>query len=225
MPPQKLDPQLVDQIDDLRDGKIRQVGPDEIVKVVQNIIDGLNADVPSLELAVRANLEELADYIQVAKTEILSFDPEGISDEHLPIATVELDAIVRSTEEATNSIMEAAETIEGMAAELDADKNDALIEETTRIFEACGFQDITGQRISKVIKALQDIESKIEGLISIFGDNDPEAREQRRRQRAAENGTSVSVGEIDERELLEGPQLPDNAVSQDDIDALLASMD
>lgn len=225
MPPQKMDPQLVGQIDDLRDGKIRQVGPDEIVKVVQSIIDGLNADVPSLELAVRANLEELAEYIQVAKTEILSFDPEGISDEHLPTAAVELDAIVRSTEEATNSIMEAAETIEGIAGKLDADKNDALIEETTRIFEACGFQDITGQRISKIIKALQEIEGKIEGLISIFGDNDPEAREQRRKQRSAERGTETASGDIDERDLLQGPQLPDNAVSQDDIDALLASMD
>ncbi len=225
MPPQKLDPELEDQIDDLRDGKIRQVGPDEIVKVVQSIIEGLNADVPSLELAVRANLEELADYIQVAKTEIMSFDPEGISDEHLPTATVELDAIVRSTEEATNSIMEAAETIEAMAAELDADKNDALTEATTRIFEACSFQDITGQRISKIIKALQEIEGKIEGLISIFGDNDPEAREQRRERRAAERNKENGADERDERELLEGPQLPENAVSQDDIDALLASMD
>ncbi len=49
----KLDPELLGQIDELRDGKIRQVAPDEIVRVVQNIIDGMNSNIPSLELAVR----------------------------------------------------------------------------------------------------------------------------------------------------------------------------
>lgn len=223
----KLDPELMGQIDDLRDGKIRQVAPDEIVRVVQKIIDGMNSDIPSLELAVRTDLEALADYIQIAKSDIMSIDPEGIPDEHLPVATVELDAIIRATEEATNSIMESAEEIEQIAAKLDNENNEALINATTRIFEACGFQDITGQRISKVVAALQEIEGKIESLIEIFGDNDPVAREDRRRKRAeqhekAREGTSA---EMDDKDHLQGPQLPENAISQDDIDALFTSMD
>jgi chemotaxis protein CheZ len=223
----KLDPELLTQIDDLRDGEIRQVAPDEIVRVVQKIIDGMNSDIPSLELAVRTDLEALADYIQVTKSDIMSIDPEGIPDEHLPVATVELDAIVRATEEATNTIMESAEEIERIAASLDNDKNEALINATTRIFEACGFQDITGQRISKVVSALQEIEGKIESLLEIFGDNDPAAREDRRRKRAdqREKGKEDSLEEVDDRDLLQGPQLPENAIGQDDIDALFTSMD
>ena len=215
------------QIDDLRDGKIRPVAADEIVRVVQKIIDGMNSDVPSLEMAVRTDLEALADFIQVTKSDIMSIDPEGISDEHLPVATVELDAIIRATEEATNTIMECAEEIEQIAGSLDDDRNQALVDTTTRIFEACGFQDITGQRISKVVGALQEIENKIESLIDIFGGNDPQAREERRRRRAEQRDEAANKpsGEIDEKELLHGPQLPENAIGQDDIDALFASMD
>lgn len=223
----KLDPELLGQIDDLRDGKIRQVAPDEIVRVVQKIIDGMNADVPALELAVRTDLEALADYIQVAKSEIMSIDPEGIPDEHLPAATVELDAIVLATEEATHSIMECAEEIEQIAASLDNGKSDALVDATTRIFEACGFQDITGQRISKVVGALQEIENKIESLLEIFGDNDPQAREDRRRKRADQRAAAKNqaLGEMNEKDFLQGPQLPKDAIGQDDIDALFSSMD
>lgn len=223
----KLDPELMEQIDLLRDGKIRQVGPNEIVKVVQNIIDGMNSDIPSLEISVRADLEALADFIQVTKSEIMTIDPEGISDEHLPVATVELDAIVRATEAATNIIMEAAEEVELIAGDLDEDKRNTLINAATRIFEACGFQDITGQRIGKVIAALQEVENKVEGLIAIFGDTDPGAREERRKRRIAElkAGNGKSPQELTDEELIHGPQLPENAASQDDIDALFASMD
>lgn len=224
---EKLDPELKGQIDELRDGKVRQAGPDEIVKVVQKIIEGMNADIPSLEVSIRTDLEDLADFIQVTKSDILMIDPEGIPDEHLPVATVELDAIVRATEEATNNIMEAAEAIEQVAAELDTDKNETLVNATTKIFEACGFQDITGQRISKVIAALQDVESKVEGLIEILGDKDPKAREERRRKRAAEREakTNKASQEANEEAMLQGPQLPEAAISQDDIDSLFTGMD
>ncbi len=223
----KLDPELLAQIDGLRDSEIRQVAPDEIVRVVQKIIDGMNSDIPSLELAVRTDLEALADYIQVTKSDIMSIDPEGIPDEHLPVATVELDAIVRATEEATNTIMESAEQIEQIASTMDNENNEALINATTRIFEACGFQDITGQRISKVVGALQEIENKIESLLEIFGDNDPQAREDRRRKRADQRAAAKHrpPGEMDDRDLLQGPQLPKDAIGQDDIDALFTSMD
>lgn len=223
----KLAPELLGQIDDLRDGKIRQVAPDEIVRVVQKIIDGMNSDVPALETAVRSDLEALADYIQVTKSDIMSIDPEGIPDEHLPVATVELDAIVLATEEATHSIMESAEEIEQIATSLDNDKSEVLVAATTRIFEACGFQDITGQRISKVVGALQEIENKIEGLLEIFGDNDPQARQDRRRKRADQRAAAMNKpsGDMDDRDLLQGPQLPKDAIGQDDIDALFTSMD
>ena len=97
------------------------------------------------------------------------------------------------------------------------------MEATTQIFEACGFQDITGQRITKVVTAMEEIEGKIDDLIAAFSNDDDTSREDRRiareQKRAEKRQEAIAEGE-----LLEGPQLPETAVSQDDIDALFDSL-
>jgi len=67
-------------------------------------------------------------------------------------------AVVGGTEEATQQILEAAEAIDNAASALSKvntpDQQKLLSEEiqerVVSIFEACNFQDLTGQRISKV---------------------------------------------------------------------------
>ena len=44
-----------------------------------------------------------------------------------------------------------------------------LQDATTRIYEACGFQDITGQRITKVVATLKAIERKVAQIVATFG--------------------------------------------------------
>ncbi|SDB68789.1 hypothetical protein [Belnapia rosea] len=90
----------------------------------------------------------------------------------IPAATtrnsgVELEAVVQATEAAANTIMEAAEAIQ---AWLDGDKQDAaslrlVSEKVNSIFEACSFQDVTGQRIRRAIQHLQQVEQMLEGMI------------------------------------------------------------
>ncbi|SDD28435.1 hypothetical protein [Belnapia rosea] len=90
----------------------------------------------------------------------------------IPAATtrnsgVELEAVVQATEAAANTIMEAAEAIQ---AWLDGDKQDAaslrlVSEKVSSIFEACSFQDVTGQRIRRAIQHLQQVEQMLEGMI------------------------------------------------------------
>lgn len=223
MPSDNLDPALVSEIRELRQGRIREAGPQEILQVVRTIIEGMNESMPTADIAVRTDLEDLADYIRETKTEIMTLRPEEISDEHLPVATVELDAIVRATEDATNSIMEAAEMIEEVASGADAEAAEKLTGATTKIYEACSFQDITGQRIGKVVKALQEIEAKVDTLIEVFGEEDEASRNARRAEREAER-ERLRRQALEEGELMEGPQLPEEAISQDDIDALFASM-
>ena len=46
-----------------------------------------------------------------------------------------------------------------------------LQDAVTRIYEACSFQDITGQRITKVVTTLKVIEEKVAHIISTFGPN------------------------------------------------------
>jgi chemotaxis protein CheZ len=218
-----LDLSLESGIAAIKTGKVRQADSQEILQVVQTIIESMKRDVPSIDLAVRDDLEDLASYIRETKSEIMNLSPEEISDEHLPSASVELDAIVSATEKATNSIMEAAEQIEQAADGIGGEAAESIVTATTQIYEACGFQDITGQRISKVIAAMQEIEKKIDDLVGVFGDGDDQAREERRRAREMLREERRQEA-ITEGELLEGPQLPDAAVSQDDIDSLFDSL-
>jgi chemotaxis protein CheZ len=68
----------------------------------------------------------------------------------LSAAGAQLDAIARDTETATNAIMAAAEAI------LVLKQRDEIVAEVIKIFEACSFQDIAGQRIRNVIDAMSD---------------------------------------------------------------------
>lgn len=211
--------QLLRELDELQSGRIRKAGPDEILDVVTTIIESMNRDIPTIDVTVRDDLEDLADYIRDTKSDIMGLRPEEIADEHLPSATIELDAIIIATEAATNSIMEAAELVETVASTLEGEVAEQLIDATTRIYEACGFQDITGQRVTKVVAALQNIETKIEDLIGVFGEESKEERATRR-QRREEERERLRQEAVASGDLREGPQLPEAAVSQDDIDAL-----
>jgi chemotaxis protein CheZ len=153
-------------------------------------------------------LAKLATIIENARRDIASLRPDEIRQKHLPSATDELDAIVAATATATGDILDAAEKISAMA---DAVGSSKLMDEVTRIFEACSFQDITGQRITKVVRTLKEIETKVADLVRAFGSLDAAA------------GTATGVngdGRTGDAALLNGPQLPANAQSQADIDAI-----
>ncbi len=192
------------EISDLQSGEIQRVGAKEILGVVNSIIEGMNRDIPSIDVSVREYLEGLASFIQSTKHEILDLRPDEISDEHLPAVSVELDAIVDATEQATNSIMEAAEQIGEGGDTVGGEMAEKLVTATTQIYEACSFQDITGQRISKVVGALREIEAKIDDLLGAFGETDDVARAARRKEREKEREEKRQDAVAD-GELLEGP--------------------
>jgi chemotaxis protein CheZ len=76
---------------------------------------------------------------------------------------LELEAVVQATEEAANRIMEAAEAIGDWlrGGHNDADGLAAVNEKVNAIFEACSFQDVTGQRIRRAIQHLQQVETML----------------------------------------------------------------
>ncbi len=168
-------------------------------------------------VSVYAELESLAAYIDAAKQEIAAIRPENVKEELLPSATDELDAIVEATADATNVIMDNCERVEGVMGGVSAEVSDTLMEATTRIYEACTFQDITGQRIGKVVTALKSIEERIDALLYTLGDGKAPKPKAKPKPKTKQ--------EIADADLLEGPQLGDKAKSQAEIDDLLASFD
>jgi chemotaxis protein CheZ len=77
----------------------------------------------------------------------------------------EIEAVIRLNAEAANRIMDAAEHIsdtiesEGVPAEV----RFSILNHVTAIFEACGFQDLTGQRIQRALRTLRSIEETMLG--------------------------------------------------------------
>ena len=76
------------------------------------------------------------------------------------------------------------------------------------VFEACSFQDITGQRISKVVKSLTYVEDRVTALVEAWGKDE------------LEQVVVRSSEKSDDEKLIHGPQRQAEAISQSDIDAL-----
>lgn len=196
------------------------LSPEQVEALLRQIVASLGGDLSVVDLKLYAELEALARYIQDARAEIASIRPDDIRDSHIPAAADELDAVVGATEEATHRIMDACDVIGGIAATVGPAEAEALTGAITNIFEACNFQDITGQRINKVVKALKHIESRIGAVIEAFGigaDGAPLP------ERGPEPTKPVTAD--DDSALIQGPGLPGNAIDQDEIDRLLASFD
>ena len=206
---------VADRLEEIRAEVGDTVAIDDIGEIVLSLMTTIEGDLGVADLRVHRELNELLEYIGRARQEIASIQPERIRAESIQVATDELDAVVEATEEATGKFLDAAETLESMAEGMNDEASVALNELATQIYEASNFQDITGQRINKVVAALRHIEERIEDLSRVMdGDAAPE--------KAAEPS---GIESDTEDALLNGPAMPDQANSQEDIDALLASFD
>lgn len=170
---------------------------------------------------LKTELRALSFCIAQTKSEIAALRPPSEDLDHLATVTSELDAIVMSTESATQQILEAAERLENCARDMRAHVGDAyanriledMLEVTTSIFEACNFQDITGQRISKAVRTLKFIDERICSMVTIWGGEDGLADAALDPVQDNRKGDDL---------LLNGPQLGDSSISQDEIDKLFA---
>lgn len=181
-------------------------GPAEIESFAQRVIEAER---------LRADLKELTDAIEHTKAQIAALRPSGSTD-RIERAAIELDAVVLDTEHATNRILAATEAIEELGNRLAAQSQDdvtsgiadELAERVIEIFESCNFQDITGQRITKVVDTMKFIDERVHKMIEIWGADSLDGYE-------GEEGEAAPHGEA-----LHGPALPEQRISQDEIDAL-----
>ncbi len=165
---------------------------------------------------LKSELVGLFQYVQRVRQEIAAIHHPAEEEHQIASMGEQLDAIVQATENATNTIMENVEEISNMLNSIRDDVGkkqkpvlDMIDERTNTIFEACSFQDITGQRVSKVMKSITYVENRVNNLIEVWGKEeldkiqvDPEY-----------------IKSADE-ELLNGPQLEGKGLDQSEIDAL-----
>ena len=158
---------------------------------------------------------QLYDYMERIKEQLAAVKHPGAPVDHFNKVADQLAAIVGATEEATNAIMEATEANMGLADEIRTAqpdeigaKIDKIVENSSHVFEACTFQDITGQRISKIVETMNLLEGTLNSLIVIIGKDSiaalPVHRSPKRKDGdapmdgpALEGEESVSQAEID----------------------------
>lgn len=160
-------------------------------------------------------LRKIADYIVTLRREIAVLQANEMHMQKIPAAGQELAAVVSSTEGATNEIMAIAENVLSADASDPAAYKEFVDKEMMALFETCAFQDLTGQRISRVVKTLEHIERRVSRFAGYTRVEDQpghvsetEAEEAARRQKL----------------LLNGPSIADEGNTQPMIDRLLASL-
>ena len=167
---------------------------------------------------LRGELSALFKYMQRVRKEIATIHHPVDEEHQITKMSDQLDAIVGATEEATNTIMEMSEATQDAVQKIresssDEEKEMALNQiddNCMAVFQACSFQDITGQRVAKVLKSIRFVEDRINTLVSVWGVEEIEQEEV--------EGLEKSEDET----LLNGPQLDTSKerFNQDDIDAL-----
>jgi len=205
--------QIIEEIRALR----RLIEPQDALSVRQ--IEAFKRELADAK-EMKAELDAIQEAIEQTKHEIATVHSTGFKGKQMVRVTGELDAIVQGTLNATDQILTAAEHIDRDAHSLEAVVTSAqdravaadVLEQVVKIFEACNFQDLTGQRITKVVNTLKFIEDRIMRMMEIWG--------------GLENFQNIVVDEAPVAEgdasLLNGPKLATDGghASQDDIDAL-----
>jgi chemotaxis protein CheZ len=190
-------------------------GREQVVKIISSVLSRVESGTDG-RLEIFRELKQLQKIIEEARQEIGAARAGDIQSMHIPTATDELDAVVAATAEATGAIMDSCDIIGEKAGIVGGDIGDALTAEVTKIYEACSFQDITGQRIKKVVSTLSTIEEKVKKLIVVLSEKLPVE---------VEGGGEAEDTRVGDARLLNGPQMPDKAITQDDIDKLLSQFD
>ncbi len=156
---------------------------------------------------------------------------ENMASRELPEASDQLAAIVEATETAAANIMD---SLEDMQKDHDRARilltsmledpalapahRQALTEvlesgetngkRVVNIFEELSFQDLTGQRIKRIVSLVRNVEDRVQDMLGALG----------------RKVHDIEITQESEQSELKGPQRPGQALDQNDIDALLAAL-
>jgi chemotaxis regulatin CheY-phosphate phosphatase CheZ len=203
----RLSKKLGQLVNLLREDQKQPVSIREIASITEVLVAVVHRYFSILDTSIYRELQSVSAQITDTRAEIARVRPKDMKS-RIPAAGDQLDAIVVHTEEATNTIMEATEEIMSADAADQAAYKATVEGACLRIFEACSFQDITGQRVSKVVATLGDIEERVGKLLEALGSE------------FEDSGGGAESPKGDDG-LLSGPALAGEGIDQNEVDALL----
>jgi chemotaxis regulatin CheY-phosphate phosphatase CheZ len=214
----------------MRDNRARVVAVNEVRKLQKEIKDALQkaetADAPTREDAhiriLREELREMSSYINQTRREIAALRPASDNGTNrIMAATGELEGIVSATERATSEILNGVERIQSLALKLPKTPEvtpivDEISTQVTEVLMACSFQDITGQRTTKVVNTLRYLEQRVNSMIEIWGIESATPP-------VSTTPAAVIEDQRPDAHLMHGPAA-DGGPSQADVDALFEQL-
>lgn len=152
--------------------------------------------------ALYTQIEEICGHFRQLHLEAMGI----VESSQMPDATLHLNDVLHTTEQATHTILDSSSAIGGIVDASSAGETDKgrVSEHLSRIYEACSFQDISGQRIKKVLQHLQSLETQLQHLSETAG--------------GYVAGSKATAAPASKDILLNGPALSSQAPSQSDID-------
>jgi chemotaxis protein CheZ len=166
------------------------------------------------DVVLKRELDGLLHYLNLVRSEIAAIGHPADEEHGFNRIGDRLNAIVNATADATNTIMESVEKNDIIADKLRETIKDPVVlnaldeigKNSSDVYEACSFQDITSQHISQVLKSITYVEERVNSLIDFWGHDKLIS-------------TKVAAEErTEDKKLLNGPQLEGQGLSQDDID-------
>ena len=200
----ELAKKFITKFDEIKKTKGDKITLTDIRIAVEDLTQKNNKSLYEKILAIAVKIHHLKD-------EFADIDADKVAGDFLPSANMKLEEVVKATEKATTIILDAATAIQESLEKKDFANINAQI---TKIFEACNFQDLTGQHINNVVATLDDVDNLIKAIIKILPEDFKKS--------VKENATRTMTQEEYEKSLAAGPQLSKDAPTQDDIDKIFA---
>jgi chemotaxis protein CheZ len=193
--------------------------------IIANVAEAYRREVEEVT-KLRSEMHEIQNAITETKRQVVSFHAPSVHGVTVNHAAGELGAVVMDTEGATNNILAAAERIEMLAGVIESEttmkamkgRAGEIAQLVMSIYEACNFQDLTGQRITRVCETLGFVEKRVARMVEVWGGLDALSNVMAQELETAKAQRDA----LGTHALAAGPAVAgaDGHVGQDDIDAL-----
>lgn len=176
---------------------------DDIIRQFLNVINPYLAN--NEKQAIYNQIEMILAQFVSLKRDISNISDEILDDNFIPDIAMNLRSVVIQTEKSVTGILDVSDEISALSSKIeDASIREELLIKSTKILELCNFQDLTGQRIQKIVHHLTEIESIMYKMLHALRP-DMKLRSRHKSQ---------------QEKLLNGPQKEEHTPSQNDIDCL-----
>jgi chemotaxis protein CheZ len=194
-------------------------------EIARDVVDSYRREIIEV-FKLKTEMTAISTSIEETRRQLASMHANTPRAINLDRMTGELGAVVGDTANATNDILASAEGIQEVVSALKVELTssnckahlDQVQDLTQKIFESCNFQDLTGQRITRIVETLAFIESRVDRMMEIWGGLetiDKLIAEETAAMHAERETEGAFV-------LVNGPKIADDEghVDQSDIDAL-----